>query len=388
MLEFSYTEDQKILEDTVKKFAKNEIIPVCLEFENDLEGKLADEIIEKAAKIGILGTVVPKEYGGTGGRGIEANIVLENLSYGDVGIGCAIGANWWAQTALLMRGSQGLRDEWFPKFASTEKAHLCCMAATEPSGGTDVEDPEMGFKTVQTIAKIQGDEIVLNGRKMWPSNFDIASLYVVVCTTDPKLGEAGSLLVAVPAGTPGLSFGKNELKMGHHADRNGEIIFDNVRVPKDNMLSKLGEGVKVLDRTLIYNRVGPASMALGAAQRAFDLALEFTKTRMVGGIPLYQHELASAMLFDMETKLHAARLLWQRAAWVNMTTKGNIHYSHMAKVFATDAAMEVASDAVELMGSYGYAKEYGVEKIMRDVKIIQIYIGSNELIRSHAWRYL
>jgi len=388
MLDFSYTEEQKILEDTVKKFTKNEIIPVCLEFENDLEGKLSEKIFEKAAKVGILGTVVPQEYGGAGGRGIEANIVLENLAYGDVGIGCAIGASWWAQTALLMRASQKIHDEWFPKFASREEAHLCCMAATEPSGGTDVEDPEMGFKTVRTIAKIEGDEIVLNGRKMWPSNFDIASLYVVVCTTDPKLGEAGSLLVAVPAGIPGLSFGKNELKMGHHADRNGEIIFDNVRVPKDNMLGKAGEGVKILDRTLIYNRVGPSSMALGAAQRAFDLALDFTKSRIVGGIPLYQHELASAMLFDMETKLHAARLLWQRAAWVNMTTKGNIHYSHMAKVFATDAAMEVALNAVELMGSYGYAKEYGVEKIMRDVKIIQIYIGSNELIRSRAWRYL
>ena len=388
MLEFSYTEEQRILENTVKKFTKEEILPVCLEFENDSEGKLSDEIFEKAAKVGILGLVVPKEYGGSGGRGIEANIVLENLSYGDVGIGCAIGASWWAQTAILMRGSQGLRDEWFPKFASRDEAHLVCMALTEPSGGTDVEDAAMGFKTVETIAKIEGDEIVLNGRKMWPSNFDIASLYVVACTTDPKLGQEGSLLVAVPAGTPGLSFGKNELKMGHHADRNGEIIFDNVRVPKDNMLSKMGEGVKMLARTLIYNRVGPASMALGAAQRAFDLALDFTKTRMVGGIPLYQHELASAMLFDMETKLHASRLLWQRAAWVNMTTKGNIHYSHMAKVFATDAAMEVASDAVELMGSYGYAKEYGVEKIMRDVKIIQIYIGSNEMIRAHAWQYL
>ena len=388
MLEFSYTEEQKILENTVKKFTKEEILPVCLEFENDLEGKLSDEIFEKAAKIGILGLVVPKEYGGSGGRGIEANIVLENLSYGDVGIGCAIGASWWAQTAILMKGSQGLRNEWFPKFASREKAHLVCMALTEPSGGTDVEDAAMGFKTVETIAKIEGDEIVLNGRKMWPSNFDIASMYVVACTTDAKSGEEGSLLVAVPAGTPGLSFGKNELKMGHHADRNGEIIFDNVRVPKDNMLGKMGEGVKILARTLIYNRVGPASMALGAAQRAFDLALDFTKTRILGGIPLYQHELASAMLFDMETKLHASRLLWQKAAWVNMTTKGNIHYSHMAKVFATDAAMEVASDAVELMGSYGYAKEYGVEKIMRDVKIIQIYIGSNEMIRAHAWRCL
>jgi alkylation response protein AidB-like acyl-CoA dehydrogenase len=387
-MEFSYTEEQKILEGTVKKFTKNEIIPVCLDFENDMEGKLSDEIFTKAAKAGILGTVVPKEYGGGGGRGLEANIVLENLSYGDVGIGCAIGASWWAQTALLMRASQRIRDEWFPKLASTEEAHLCCMAATEPDGGTDVEDPQMGFGTVKTIAKVEGDEVVLNGRKMWPSNFDIASLYVVVCTTDPKLGEEGSLLLAVPAGTPGLSFGKNELKMGHHADRNGEIIFDNVRVPKDNMLGKVGEGVKLLDRTLIYNRVGPASMALGAAQRAFDLALDFTKTRMVGGIPLYQHELASAMLFDMETKLHASRLLWQRSAWVNMTTKGNIHYSHMAKVFATDAAMDIASNAVELMGSYGYAKEYGVEKIMRDVKIIQIYIGSNELIRSHAWRYM
>lgn len=388
MLEFSYTEEQRILEDTVKKFAKNEIIPVCLDFENDLEGKLSEEIFEKAAKIGILGTVVPKEYGGTGGRGIEANIVLENLSYGDVGIGCAIGASWWGQTAILMRASQGLKDEWFPKFASREEAHLVCMALTEPSGGTDVEDPEMGFKTVQTIARIEGDEVVLNGRKMWPSNFDNASIYVVGCTTDPKLGEEGSLLVVVPAGTPGISTGKNELKMGHHADRNGEIIFDNVRVPKDNMLGKVGEGVKILGRTLIYNRVGPSSMALGAAQRAYDLALDFTKTRITGGIPLYQHELASAMLFDMEISLHASRLLWQRAAWVNMTTKGNIHYAHMAKVFATQSAMEVASDAVELMGSYGYAKEYGVEKIMRDVKIIQIYIRSNEMIRAHAWRYL
>jgi len=254
-MDFSYTEEQTILADTVKKFAKNEIMPVCLDFENDVEGELADVIFEKAAKAGILGTVAPKEYGGGGGRGMEANLVLENLSYGDVGIGCAIGASWWAQTAVLMRGSQGIRDEWFPKFASTEKAHLCCMAATEHSGGTDVEDPEMGFKTVQTIATIEGDEVVLNGRKMWPSNFDIASLYVVVCTTDPKLGEEGSLLVAVPAGTPGLSFGKNELKMGHHADRNGEIIFENVRVPKDNMLGDVGDGVKLLGRTLIYNRV-------------------------------------------------------------------------------------------------------------------------------------
>ena len=387
-MDFSYTEEQKMLEDMVKKFAKNEILSVCLKFEEDLEGKLAHEVLKKAAKLGILGTVVPKEYGGAGGHGIEANIVLENISYGDVGLGCAIGANWWAQTAILMRGSKRLRDEWFPKFASTKEVHLCCMAATEPSGGTDVEDPAMGFKTVQTIAKVEGDEIVLNGRKAWPSNFDIASLYVVVCTTDPKLGEGGSVLVAVPTGTRGLSFGKNELKMGHHGDRNGEIIFENVRIPKDNMLGNVGEGVKLLGRTLIYNRVGPASMALGAAQRAFDLSLEFTKTRMVGGIPLYQHELASAMLFDMETKLHASRLLWQRAAWINTTTKGNIHYSHMAKVFATQSAMEVSSDAVELMGSYGYAKEYGVEKIMRDVKIIQIYIGSNEMIRGHAWRYM
>ena len=388
MLEFSYTEEQKILEDMVKKFTKNEIIPVCLEFENDLDGKLSDEIIKKAAKLGILGLVIPKEYGGAGARGIESNIVLENLAYGDAGIACAIGASWWAQTALLMRANQGLRDEWFPKLASTEEAHLCCMALTEPSGGTDVEDPDMGFKTLHTIAKIERNSVVLNGRKMWPSNFDIASLYVVACTTDPKLGQEGSLLVAVPAGVPGLSFGKNELKMGHHGDRNGEIIFDNVEVPAVNILGELGEGVKILQRTLIYNRVGPASFAVGAAQRAFDLALDFCKTRIIGGIPLYQHELASAMLFDMQTKLHASRILWQRAAWVNMTTKGNIHYAHMAKVFATQSAMEVTTDAVELMGSYGYSKEYEVEKIMRDVKIIQIYIGSNEMIRAHAWHYL
>jgi alkylation response protein AidB-like acyl-CoA dehydrogenase len=387
-MDFSYTKEQKMFEDAVKEFVKKEIIPVCLEFEDDHDGKLAHSVITKTAQAEILGLVVPEQYGGGGGRGIEANIALENIAYGDVGIACAIGASWWGQTAILMKGSPEVRDEWFPKLASKKEAHLVCMALTEPSGGTDVEDPAMGFKTLQTIATIEGDEVVLNGRKMWPSNFDVASLYVVGCTVDPQKGEEGSLLLAVPAGTKGLSTGKNERKMGHHADRNGEIIFDNVRVPKQNMIGKVGEGVKILHRTLIYNRVGPASMAIGAANRAYDLALEFAKTRIVGGYPLYKHELASAMLFDMETKIHISRLLWQRAAWVNMTTKGNIHYAHMAKVFATDSAMEIATNAVELMGSYGYSKEYATEKIMRDVKIIQIYIGSNEMIRAHAWRYM
>ena len=387
-MDFSYTKEQKMLEDAVKEFVKKEIIPVCLEFEDDHDGKLAHSVITKTAQAEILGLVVPEQYGGGGGRGIEANIALENIAYGDVGIACAIGASWWGQTAILMKGSPEVRDEWFPRLASKKEAHLVCMALTEPSGGTDVEDPAMGFKTLQTIATIEGDAVVLNGRKMWPSNFDVASLYVVGCTVDPQKGEKGSLLLAVPAGTKGLSTGKNERKMGHHADRNGEIIFDNVRVPKQNMIGKVGEGVKILHRTLIYNRVGPASMAIGAANRAYDLALEFAKTRIVGGYPLYKHELASAMLFDMETKIHISRLLWQRAAWVNMTTEGNIHYAHMAKVFATDSAMDIATNAVELMGSYGYSKEYATEKIMRDVKIIQIYIGSNEMIRAHAWRYM
>ena len=387
-MDFNYTKEQKMFEDAVKEFVKKEIIPVCLEFEDDHDGKLAHSVITKTAQAEILGLVVPEQYGGGGGRGIEANIALENIAYGDVGIACAIGASWWGQTAILMKGSPEVRDEWFPKLASKKEAHLVCMALTEPSGGTDVEDPAMGFKTLQTIATIEGDEVVLNGRKMWPSNFDVASLYVVGCTVDPQKGEEGSLLLAVPAGTKGLSTGKNERKMGHHADRNGEIIFDNVRVPKHNIIGKVGEGVKILHRTLIYNRVGPAAMAIGAANRAYDLALEFAKTRIVGGYPLYKHELASAMLFDMETKIHISRLLWQRAAWVNMTTKGNIHYAHMAKVFATDSAMEIATNAVELMGSYGYSKEYATEKIMRDVKIIQIYIGSNEMIGAHAWRYM
>ena len=387
-MDFNYTKEQKMFEDAVKEFVKKEIIPVCLEFEDDHDGKLAHSVITKTAQAEILGLVVPEQYGGGGGRGIEANIALENIAYGDVGIACAIGASWWGQTAILMKGSPEVRDEWFPKLASKKEAHLVCMALTEPSGGTDVEDPAMGFKTLQTIATIEGDEVVLNGRKMWPSNFDVASLYVVGCTVDPQKGEEGSLLLAVPAGTQGLSTGKNERKMGHHADRNGEIIFDNVRVPKQNMIGKVGEGVKTLHRTLIYNRVGPASMAIGAATRAYDLALEFAKTRIVGGYPLYKHELASAMLFDMETKIHISRLLWQRAAWVNMTTKGNIHYAHMAKVFATNSAMAIATNAVELMGSYGYSKEYATEKIMRDVKIIQIYIGSNEMIGAHAWRYM
>jgi alkylation response protein AidB-like acyl-CoA dehydrogenase len=186
----------------------------------------------------------------------------------------------------------------------------------------------------------------------------------------------------VPSGTPGLSFGRPIRKMGMDADRNAEIIFDDVRVPKSNLLGKIGDGARLLQRTLIYNRVGAAAISVGIARSAFEAAIKWARDRITMGRPLIQHPVIAAMAGDMATEIDAARLLYQRAAWFNAQPgQANMRWSTMAKVYASDIAMRVTTNAVQIMGAYGYAKEYGVEKAMRDAKIVQIFIGANEFSR-------
>jgi hypothetical protein len=226
-----------------------------------------------------------------------------------------------------------------------------------------------------------GDDLIINGTKAWPSNAGIAFLYVVVCTIDPNLGEKGSCLVVVEKDRKGLSFGKPEPKMGMHADRNSEVILDNVRVPKQNLLGKVGDGIKILQRTLVYNRVGGGMISVGIARGAFEYALGYCKERVVGGKALIKHSLIADMFAKMATNIDAARLLVYRSAWANINRHPDrSRYSDMAKVYATNTAMEVTTQCVQVMGSYGYSKEYPVEKYMRDAKIVQIFLGPNELL--------
>jgi acyl-CoA dehydrogenase len=382
MLDFTLTEEQLAIQKLARDFTNKEIKPVALDFEKDKEGKLAEEIFRKAAQVGILQLPIPVEYGGSEGSNVECAIVLEELAVGCGGIATAIGASWFGQTPMMIAATKAQRDRWFPELAVKHEARLVCMAMTEPAGGTDIENPHMHSRTIRTIIREDGDYWVVNGTKIWPSNSGNSYLYSVVCTVDPKLGDEGSCLLVVPAGSPGLSFGKPIEKMGMHADRNSEIIFEDVRVPKENLLGKVGDGARILQRTLIYNRAGAGAISVGIARGAFEIALRWARERITAGIPLIQHEIISAMFADMATEIEAARLLYLRAAWLNSQRgKASMKWSTMAKVYASDMAMRVTTNCVQVMGSYGYSKEYGVEKYMRDAKIIQIYIGANEFTR-------
>jgi hypothetical protein len=204
----------------------------------------------------------------------------------------------------------------------------------------------------------------------------------VVATVDPKLEDKGSCVIVVEKDTPGLSFGKIERKMGMPEDQNREVIFEDVRVPKNNMLGKIGDGHKILQTTVAYNRLGAGMISVGMGRGAFEYAISYCKERVVGGKPLIKHSLISAMFADMATKIDAARLLVYRASWsLRMRDPNRARYSDMAKVFPTNMAMEVTSNCVQVMGSYGYSKEYPVEKYMRDAKIVQIFLGPNEVVQ-------
>ncbi|HIE17428.1 MAG TPA: acyl-CoA dehydrogenase [Dehalococcoidia bacterium] len=380
MLGFTLSEEQLAIQKLAREFAEKEIKPVATQFEEDEEGRLAEDIFKKAAEVGILGLPIPKEYGGSEASNVECSIVLEELAVGCGGIATAIGASWFGQTPIMMAAATEQRQRWFPPL--TRDGNLCCMAMTEPAGGSDIENPHMHSRTIRTILRPAGDDYILNGTKIWPSNSTNAFLYTVVATTDPRLGDDGSCLVLVPRGTPGLSWGKPIKKMGMDADMNSEIFFDNVKVPKENLLGKVGDGAKLLQRTLIYNRAGAGAIATGIARGAFEIALKYAKERVVAGKPSIEHEIICAMFADMATEIEAARLLYLRAAWFNAQRGlANMSWSTMAKVYASDVAMKVTSNAIQVMGSYGYSREVGVEKYLRDAKIMQIYIGANELTR-------
>lgn len=382
MLNFELSEKRKLIKEMAAKFAKKEILPVRDQFEADYaEGKVVDRVLLEAAKIGLLGFPIEEKYDGSNGNNIETMVILEELAAVDGGMATVIGDTWFAMTPIIIAANTEQRERFLKPLASRTEPNVGAICMTEPPSGADIEDPRMELRTCRTLITEDGDDLIVNGTKIWPSNAGIAYLYVAICTVDPNLGEEGSCLVVVEKDRDGLSFGKAEPKMGMHADRNSEVIFDNVRVPKENLLGKIGDGAKILHTTLVYNRLGGGMISVGMARGAFEYALGYCKERVIGGKPLIEHSLISAMFSDMATKIDAARLLVYRSAWSNINRDPNrARFSDMAKVFATNMAMEVTTQCVQVMGSYGYSKEYPVEKYMRDAKIVQIFLGPNELL--------
>jgi len=383
MYNFQLSEERRQFQEMARKFAENEVKPLNNKFEDDWETHTyMPQVLKKAAELGFMGLTIDPQYGGTGADGMTVMAVLEELAAVNGGVACVIGDTWFAQTPIIIAANDEQRERFLRPLASREEVNLGCICMTEPASGADIEDTRMRLQTVKTIIKEDGDDYSVNGVKVWPSNAGIASHYVVIATTDPKLEDKGSAIIVVEKDTPGLSFGKIERKMGMHEDQNREVIFEDVRVSKNNLLGKIGDGHRILQTTIAYNRLGAGMISVGMARGAFEYALQYCKGRVVGGKPLIKHSLISAMFADMATKIDAARLLVYRASWsLRSRDPHRARYSDMAKVFATNMAMEVTSNCVQVMGSYGYSKEYPVEKYMRDAKIVQIYLGPNELVQ-------
>ncbi|HZE29128.1 MAG TPA: acyl-CoA dehydrogenase family protein, partial [Gaiellaceae bacterium] len=299
----------------------------------------------------------------------------EEFSWGCSGIAVSLVANTLGSAPVLLAGTDEQRQTWLPPLL--EEPLLCSFALTEPNAGSDVSG-------IQTTAERHGDEYVLNGSKRFITNAGVAGLYVVFAKTDPEAGHAGISAFVVEADAPGFEVGRIEPKMGIKGSTTGEIFFDDCRIPAGNLLGEEGEGFRIAMRVLDRSRPGIGAQGLGLAQGATDYALEYAQSRETMGVPIAQHQLIAGMLADMETKCEAARgLLYKCGQLIDEGADGAdlSKISAMAKLYCTDVAMEVTTDAVQILGGYGYIQEYPVERMMRDAKITQIYEGTNQIQR-------
>ena len=381
-------EDMEIVR-TVREFVDAEIMPR----RQDLDGgwhrdeKLARETFEEVHQglvdIDVQRAMWPEALGGLGVRGIVNNMITEEISRGDAGIATHMGIIPWVLMPALRAGRMDLAGELIQKVCD-DKPHGACMAITEPSGGTNAEDPTQHGRTIATIAEPDGDEWVINGHKIWPSGASVADLvYCVVCTTDPKLGDEGVALIYVPPDAQGMSFGKPFEKMGMcWTDTNTEIFFDNVRVPKENRVSGQGEDAKILHDIVGVGRLGTCNMALGAAQACFEIVLDWTKDREIAGRPVRARSLHAGIIGEMAQKIESARAYAMAiGAMVGTGLYGQsgepflLSKCSAVKEYVCNVPIWVANKAMELMGSYGYAFDYHIEKYLRDVKILQLWLG-------------
>lgn len=369
-MDFNYTPEQLEIKDLAMKFARNEMMPKAQEYDDKAE--LPHDILEKAWSLGLVNTCIPSEYGGNGFSAVDSMIITEALAYGCMGMNTAIMANDLALLPIVIGGS----DEQKKRFLTpmTEKYKMAAFCLTEPGNGSDAAG-------IKTTIKEDGDDVVINGNKMWITNAGYADLFVLYGTTDPALKHKGITAVVIEKGTKGIEIGKKEDKMGHRCSDTRGITFNNVRVPKTNVLGGLNKGWSIAMKTLDHSRPMVAASAVGGAQCAFDHSVKYAKERIQFNVPISNHQAIQIMIADMAMKIEASRLLVHKAAWLLDNGLPNTQLASYAKAFAADSCMQIATDAVQIYGGYGYSKEYPVEKIMRDAKLIQIYEGTSQIQR-------
>ncbi len=354
----------------MRKFAQGEISPVAAEL--DREQRFSQEIVDKYHKIGLLHGTVPEEYGGGGLSSLEESIVAEELAAACAGVASYLVANCLGLTPLLIAGTPELKKELLEKHCAGPNLAAFCL--TEAEAGSDVA-------SMRSTAKRVGDEFVINGTKQFITNGGVASLYSVFASEQPELRHKGISCFMVPAQTPGVSHGKKEDKMGQRAADTREVVFQEVRVPARYRLGQGLDGFKIAMATLDESRPVVGATAVGVARAALEAAVAYAKERKQFGKPIAQLQAIQFMLADMAIKVEAARLLVWHAAWLHDQGMRNSKESAIAKCFAGDTAMQVTTDAVQVLGGYGYMKDYPVEKYMRDAKLDQIYEGTNQIQR-------
>jgi len=371
-MDYFLTEEQAMIRDLARQISDEKVMPVRAEL--DEKEEFPWDIVNTLAQSDFFGINIPEEYGGMGLGGFEFCLAVEELSRVCLGVSTTYAANALGTYPLMLYGSEEQKKKYLPDIASGKR--LVAFGLTEANAGSDAAG-------IQTTATLDGNEYILNGTKQWITNGGEAEIYTIIAMTNKSKGARGASAFVVEKGTPGFSFGKKENKLGIRASITKELVFDNCRIPKENLIGKQGLGFIVAMKTLDKSRTGVGAQGVGVAQGAFEAAAEFAKERQQFGQPVISIQAVQHMLADMATEIEAARaLVYSVARYVDSGVKDVSKESAMAKLFATDMAMKVTVDAVQVMGGSGYMKEYPVEKMMRDAKILQIYEGTNQIQRN------
>jgi acyl-CoA dehydrogenase len=368
-MDFTLTEQQRNIRELAHDFAQKEIRPVAWEYDRD--ATWPEEIIRKAWDVGLMNSQLPEQYGGAGASYLDGVLIGEELAWGCAAIATTLGINELAAAPVRLGGSEKVKAEYLGML--TEEPKLASFCLTEPDAGSDVS-------AMRTTAVRRGDRYVINGSKVFISNGGYADWYTVYAKTDKDAGHRGISAFVVPRDDT-VTVDKHEDKMGLRASNTAGISFNETEVPAANLLGEENHGFKLAMMTLDRSRPGVAAMATGIARAAFEFATEYAKQRVQFGVPIAMHQGIQFMIADMATEIEAARLLtWQSAVLLDQGKRNTLQSSH-AKRFAADTAMKVATDAVQIYGGYGFIKDYPVEKLMRDAKIMQLYEGTSQIQR-------
>ncbi len=375
---FELTDEQKMLQKMAREFTAKEIIPVAPEY--DEHAKFPEDIFHKAREIGLTNMNIPAEYGGVGATVFEECLVAEELAYGCTGISTSVTTNHLGALPLILGGNEQQKAYWLGE-RLVDGGQFVSYCVTEAGAGSNVVG-------MQTRAERKNGSYIINGSKIFITNASHADYFTVFAKTDPNAGHRGISCFAIDRHAPGVSIGKKFDKIGQRASDTAEIVFENVEVPAENMIGDEGRGFYLAMRVFDFSRPGVAAGAVGLQRRALDESVKYAKEREAFGVPIFQHQAIGHKIADMAINYEASRLLVWQAAWQVEAGIANPKVPAYAKAFAADMATKAAVDAVQVLGGYGYMKEYPVEKLLRDVKIFQIYEGTSEIQRNIIVREL